>query len=290
MNREINGDTELADSFNNKQEMIERINRYVNGQLSVAEAEALEAECFTNPLLQKQLLDQVKFHRLVQQAVRQAGNRVFSKPQDTVFSFRSVAVAASVLIAIAFASWIYYGNHQLAQASQIMQDNYRIYINDARLSGAYAPKSIKELMTSEPATGEPLQAARQMISSWWVLTTRSADRQRLLAQIYFANGQVKKADSILQIIEIDGPEKAGIHNDRGVIAFQQQEWQKAFLEFQLAHSLDNTLLEAQYNLALTLSKLSRSHEADSVFRAYLRKESDENWKKVTVHHLNKSSP
>lgn len=55
------------------------------------------------------------------------------------------------------------------------------------------------------------------------------------------------------------------HNDEGILAYQQQQWQSAKQHFEAALGTSPELAEAHYNLGMTLYRLNAMQEGDAHF-------------------------
>ena len=58
---------------------------------------------------------------------------------------------------------------------------------------------------------------------------------------------------------------AARHNDEGIQAFQQQQWERAKQHFEAAIAASPELAEAHYNLGLVLYRLRATQEGDAHF-------------------------
>jgi hypothetical protein len=197
------------------------------------------------------------------------------------------AFAALLLIIITAGSYFgisYYNTtYQMDLASNLLKENYRIYMSDTpRLSGGYGSTGISTILSAEEDSESYLERAAEY-SARAMRNDPGSDRaRRIRAQICIINNHYTKADSILNSIE---QKTAGLLNDMGVINFLKEDLPGAERYFKLSIQKDNTFKEAYYNLAITRLKSGDNNTAEQYLREYLTLEDDEGWRNAALNLL-----
>lgn len=190
----------------------------------------------------------------------------------------AVAVGIVVLMIMGYRGVRYYKTgYQIVKAENLLHDNYKNYIEDARLSGSYEPSGISVLMDAEDANFTYLELAKSRLMDAIDRNFESAKAQQLLAQIFIIEKDYTKADSILTQVKNEFELTASLLNDIGVLYYRKNDWKNAAENFSSAIKVDANFIEAYYNLALAKLKLDESEEARLYLEKYLKLESDGEW-------------
>ncbi|MGH7491364.1 MAG: tetratricopeptide repeat protein [bacterium] len=204
--------------------------------------------------------------------------------------WRPLAAAAIIIFALAASFWgvrYYQTDYQIARAERLLQEQHRVFIKDARLSGGYGSSGIGELMGAEDEK-KYLQQSRVHLEKALMHGEQSPRARQLLAQIFIIEKEYTRADSVLRTLEPSNKNSPELLNDLGVYYFQQQDWITAEKYFSEAINVDPKLPEARYNLALVKMQVNAKDEANAILNEYLQIEKDENWKNAAKELQKKS--
>jgi Tfp pilus assembly protein PilF len=163
----------------------------------------------------------------------------------------------------------------------VLKNNYRIYIENTRLSGGYLSTGISMLMSADDESSSYLETARNDLLKAIHHGSKSQAAIQLLAHVYIIEKNYLKADSLLSILQ----NTASVYNDLGVLYAEQKEWGEAANQHQLALNTDSHFTEAYYNLALMKIKLGSTDDAISLLETYIRLETDTVWINAAQHIL-----
>ncbi len=213
-------------------------------------------------------------------------SRLFRFPGTASSLWRSPALATLALLLLALGSYkgirFYQTSWPMAQAERLLQQNYRVYMKDtARLSGGYRSSGVAALM----AGGSEGSYAEQALALTQEAARKGAnpDRVRKIeAQVYVIQNDYGKAESAYE--QMGGAERhsAAFWNDRGVVRFGQQDWERAQQYFEASLRGDEQFKEAWYNLALVKEKRHDRRGALSALERYLTLETDEGWRNAAL--------
>jgi tetratricopeptide (TPR) repeat protein len=173
----------------------------------------------------------------------------------------------------------YNTGYQIKLAEALLKENYKTFKESARLSGGYAPTGISFLLSTNEDTLSYFEQAELKLKRAELKGSQSDRIKHLLAQIYIMETEISRADSILALIK-DTTLNAVLHNDKGKIFFDQEDYRNALIKFQSAIELDPNFLEAQFNLALTKRNLGETEEANSILKKYIELEDNDEWKTI----------
>ncbi|MBN2009544.1 zf-HC2 domain-containing protein [candidate division KSB1 bacterium] len=208
----------------------------------------------------------------------------------SVHNFRKPAIAFALVLIIAtgiYSTYRYYRiNYPINQAEQMMLANHRTFIEDARLSGGYGSSGISMLMAPEDESDNYLKSVKADLLTAIKHGATSDKAKLLLAQVFIIERSFNQADSILNKLKADEPENAAVFNDIGVFYFEQRDWEAAANYFERALTLNDRLLEAYFNLALSKLKLNNPDAALLALNNYLTYETDEAWKNAALRLKN----
>jgi tetratricopeptide (TPR) repeat protein len=199
---------------------------------------------------------------------------------------RYAAAAAILVVAILRGVQFYQVGFQILRAENTLKENYRIYIEDVRLSGEYASTGISKTMGEEEGSAY-LDKAASRLEGALKHDQKSIKARRLLAQVAIIEGNYNRANELLSGITKNNKTPANILNDQGVLAYQQGNWATAANRFQSAIDADPNLLEARFNLALTKLKQGQKQEAATILERYIALEKNDIWKRAAMHVLQK---
>lgn len=90
----------------------------------------------------------------------------------------------------------------------------------------------------------------------------------LLSHVYYALGDFERSDSVLTSFAANAPIPAAVFNDRGVLAFDQRQWQQAAALFEQALKVEPNMPEALYNLIKTRLELNEVEKAQELLDRY----------------------
>jgi tetratricopeptide (TPR) repeat protein len=218
----------------------------------------------------------------------------FRPGASTGFKFpafwRPLAAAASLVFALAASFWgvhYYQTDYQIARATKLLQEQHRVFIKDARLSGGYGSSGLSELMGEEDEKAY-LQQSRAHLNKAIAHGEESLQARQLLAQIFIIEKEYARADSILRTLEPAAKNSPTLLNDLGVYYFQQQDWASANRAFSDAIKADPRFVEARYNLALVKMQMGAKDEAAANLEEYLQIEKNDNWRNA-ARELQKAS-
>jgi len=213
----------------------------------------------------------------------------FDKWIYTRYIWRPVVTFFVLFIFIAGAFWgirYYNTTYKISRAGKLLLNNHRIHIEDARLSGGYSSTGISMLMAPDPKKIEYIEQAKSKLDKAIKKDTRFLKANRLLAQVFIIEKLNSQADSVFSAMGDTVYNSAALLNDRGVLYFQQRDWKKAALHFQLALEIDKNFLEAYYNLALVKMKLGELEEAISILNIYVKSEQNGEWRDAAHRLIN----
>jgi CHAT domain-containing protein len=124
------------------------------------------------------------------------------------------------------------------------------------------------------------------------------ESRHALGLVYLAEGDLDQAQKLLEEARRDDPDNAKLNNDLGIIWLERGKaeegkdsgqasisYSTAFDYFSRAFELDNSLLEALFNRALTNEYLLRWNQAEADWRLYLEKDPDSKWAAEAKDHL-----
>jgi tetratricopeptide (TPR) repeat protein len=213
-------------------------------------------------------------------------SRFFHFPENVSNAWRAPALAALALLLVVAGTYqgirFYRTSWPMVQAEQLLQQNYRIYMKDtARLSGGYRSSGVAALMSADSESSYTEQAL--------ALTQEAARKganpdqvRKIEAQIYVIQNDYPKAESAFEQIGEAERHSAGFLNDRGVVRFGQQDWERAQQFFEASLKADPRFKEAWYNLALVQEKRQDAGGALSALEHYLALETDEGWRNAAL--------
>jgi len=201
----------------------------------------------------------------------------------------AVAITSLVvlIVALAFSVHYYRTDYKIRQAENILQTNHRVYIEDVRLAGDYKPTGISMLMDEADEKLVYLDQAKSRLEQAFENGAESLKGQRLLSQIYIIEKDFKKADSLFAHLKADSKASAALYNDVGVLAYQENDWQRAAEYFELALKKDAQMREAYYNLALANMQQEDFKKAILMLQKYVLLENDKAWINAALNLLNK---
>lgn len=256
------------------------IDQYANDQTSAEDREAVEKFIFKSEARYKKL----KFALALKKRASESRGHHPSR-----FLRLYLPVAASILLVVGLGAWWkFFNRSDVDRGLLALRTAYRDQRPvDARVSGFnYAPI----------LRGEERVDSVQRDLAMSLLTRAAVDRpdavsQRALGQYYLTQRQFDKAVELLQASLNSDPKSAKTQNDLGVALFElgkqaeagnqpgvalkhyadSQEHLKKALE------LDNSLLEARFNLALVLEKMGLPDAAAESWRQYLQQDSTSLW-------------
>ncbi|MBD3287472.1 hypothetical protein GF337_01600 [candidate division KSB1 bacterium] len=202
------------------------------------------------------------------------------------------AIATLVLLAVSIISFLlaidYYNtDYQISTAENILQDEHRIYIENARLSGGYQSSGISSLLAADDDEASYLDQAESRLENALEHDPHSNKAKQLLAQIFIIRQQQTRADSLYSEMDNQNKLSAPLLNDIGVLHFHQQDWQGADRYFQSAIDKDPNFPEPYYNLALTKIKSGDASEINVLLNKYMNLESDDAWKAAALRLKNR---
>lgn len=191
-----------------------------------------------------------------------------------------VSIAFIVFIAGYFGLHYYQTSYKLSLAQNILQKNYRVFIDkEPRLSGGYESTGIEQLMDGEEKDKAYLAQAAALCREALGRAPQSFSGNEILAQIFYMEGNYAAADSVLQRIAPQEKQKpAALLNDLGVLRFKQKDMKSAAALFKNALAQDSTFNEAVYNLSLVYLESDSLAKARELLERYMSMETDIQWK------------
>jgi CHAT domain-containing protein len=256
------------------------IDQYANDQTSAEDREAVEKFIFKSEARYKKL----KFALALKKRASESRGLHKSK-----FLRLYLPVAASILLVVGLGVWWkFFNRSDVDRGLLALRTAYRDQRTvDARVSGfGYAPI----------LRGEDRVDSVQRDLAMSLLTRAAVDRpdavsQHALGQYYLTQRQFDKAGELLQASLINDPKSAKTQNDLGVASLELGKQAEANNQsgvalkhyadsqqhLKKALELDNSVLEARFNLALVLEKMGLPDAAVESWRQYLQQDSTSPW-------------
>ena len=198
------------------------------------------------------------------------------------YAFAAILVFV-ITIGFYFGVSYYNTTHQLNLASNLLKENYRIYITDSpRLSGGYKSTGISTLLSADNDSESFLHRAAEYTNRAMATNPESYRAKLIRAQIYIMNKEYMNADSILNYIH---EETAALLNDRGVVKFLEEDSSESERYFKLSIQKDKNFKEAYYNLALIKYTSGDNKTAAKYLKELLELEDDEGWRNAALNLL-----
>ena len=98
-----------------------------------------------------------------------------------------------------------------------------------------------------------------------------------MTHIFIIEKNYDQARTALSKLDHEAKQQATVLNDLGVLHYLQKDYTGAEQLFNQSIAVDNTFVEAYYNLALALQQNDKIPEAIKVLDTYLQLEQDEGW-------------
>lgn len=215
--------------------------------------------------------------------------KLFAPPLAGRLAF---AVCAVLLVSGGRGVWRYaQTTYKLEQAASLLQKEYFVFIETARLSGGYGSSGIGELMSPDDEKEESFSARAGKLATDAIQNgAEPVPAKQLLAQSLFIEKKYAQVDSLMRELTPLATTSATLLNDLGVYHFQKRNWAEADKYFSAALARDPSLLESRYNLALAKQELGAREEAVRLMQEYLMLETDENWKVAAAQLIKKMAP
>jgi tetratricopeptide (TPR) repeat protein len=193
-------------------------------------------------------------------------------------------VSFTILLGSTFLGIKFYNTtYQLMLSEDLLQENYRIYMEDTpRLSGGFPPTGIRTLMTGDQSDNNYLDQAMIYSDKAIDYESTSKSAKYMKARILLIKKEFKSAAKIFEQIEKTGEKSTPFLNDIGVIRFNQGNMEEAISYFRLAQKRDPEFKEVYYNLALALTRTGETEEALIYLEKYLKIENDEGWRNAAA--------
>src|SRR5262249_15427799 len=197
------------------------------------------------------------------------------------------ALALSALVVGTYQGIRYYHiSRPMAQAEEILQQNYRVYMKDtARLSGGYHSSGVAALMSQKEEKESELSYSNKALALTEEAASNGADQDKVReieAQIYVIQHDYAKAESLYQQIHTPLKDSAALLNDQGVLCFSRGDWDKAQAYFEASLKANQQFKEAWYNLALVKTNERDTQGALTALERYLTIETDEGWRNAAL--------
>jgi len=211
-------------------------------------------------------------------------------PETIGTAWRSPAFAALALSALVVGTYqgirYYHISRPMAQAEEILQQNYRVYMKDtARLSGGYHSSGVAALMSQKEEKESELSYSNKALALTEEAASNGADPDKVReieAQIYVIQHDYAKAESLYQQIHTPLKDSAALLNDQGVLCFSRGDWDKAQAYFEASLKANQQFKEAWYNLALVKTNERDTQGALTALERYLTIETDEGWRNAAL--------
>ena len=195
------------------------------------------------------------------------------KPAIVFAGFVLVFILGRLSINFYNTSW------QIIQAKAALEEHHSIQVGQVRLAGDYSPSGIGTLMAEDEPANQALTQSQNRIERALSRQPNRPDALHVEAQIAILNNNYAAADSLLnKSLQVESD--AASLNDKGIVAFKQNDIQKAKIYFERAIHSDSTFATAFYNLALVESQLGQSDSARQHLRKFLQLEDSKAWQRA----------
>ncbi len=168
---------------------------------------------------------------------------------------------------------------QIIQAKSALEKHHSIQVGQVRLAGDFPPSGIGTLMAEDEPANQALTKSQNRINRALSRQPNRPDALHVEAQIAILNNNYAVADSLLnESLQVESD--AASINDKGIVAFKQNNFRNAKIYFERAIHSDSTFATAFYNLALVESQLNQSESARQHLRKFLQLEDNKAWQRA----------
>jgi CHAT domain-containing protein len=285
----------------------ELIDDYLQGTLSAHERAQFETHFLTTPDRRRKLRRAKVLRRYVnnaQSAPSQPHAREVARRAPWWRAFLTpawgAAVAAFLVLGIGIGIWRGFFSQSLADKGRAsLQAALRQSPLEARIGGFDWPPPRVTLSSESDNVPDKtsLESAERYLRAA-VAMQPGPDSYHALGQFYLAKGELDSAiEQFDRALEGD-PKNAKLHNDLGVALMERaidsqkknsdqsvQDFNRSVKHLKEARALDDSLLEALFNLALCHQYMPVPSQAEAEWRDYLERDGSSQWADEARRHL-----
>jgi CHAT domain-containing protein/Tfp pilus assembly protein PilF len=293
----------------------EMVEEYVQGELPERERESFEASFLSTPQGREQVsfakalskyvsITSAEEGRAVEEPARVSNvhRPVWWRPPALIPYF-TLAATAVIMLAVGLGTWrtyLYFRQSQVSKGIAALAEAYREQRPlEARITGLnYAPVANTR---GEQAKADQValdRAERILLDA--VFEHPGPASHHALGRLYLAEQEFDKAIAQFEEALKTDPNNAQLHSDLGAALLENgkalerkepgsgaQPFAESLTHLSRAIELNDSLLEAHFNLALLYEQMKLSPEAKEEWRRYLLRDSTSEWGKEASRNLNR---